>query len=151
MDLMLEHDSSRSSVVRKKSIVPVRPISAPHPPDHTVPRPPTADPNPSPLRPPTSSSSSPTTSTSSSEVLLSSSVEGMKISVDTTDTTNRDKEEGYEFVHESNYLRSMLDADTPVETMATYAATKTKLHGADEVYSRIMSLNGDGDSDDEDD
>ena len=162
---MLEHDGSRESVVRKKSVHISAPQSmglmAPRPPDPMIPHPPattTYSPFPLPGIPP---SPPITTSTSSSEI--SSGVEGMKLTVDTADTTveredkqimahttDGDKEDEYELVHEGSYLRAMLDADTPIETMATYAASKNKLHGADEVYSRIMSLQ-DGDSDDEED
>ena len=145
---MLAHDKSRHSAVRKMSFKTPRPdLTVPHPPDPTIPHPPSVSYSPSP--PPVVSShstSSPRTSpTSSSEI--STGVEGMKITVD---TRNEDKKEEFEFVHESNYLRSMLDADTPVETMATYAASKSKLQGADEVFSKVMSL-GDADSDDEED
>ena len=180
MELMVERDGSRESVVRKKSMHTSAPRSVtytvPRPPDPSIPHPPTTttyspfplpgippSASPPPPPPPPPSSSPTTTSTSSSEI--SSGVEGMKITVDTTDSTINDKrdehrttansagetkEDEYELVHEGSYLRAMLDADTPVETMATYAASKNKLHGADEVYSRIMSL-GDGDSDDEED
>ena len=47
-------------------------------------------------------------------------------------------------------LRAVLEADSTAEHLANYAATKTKLEGADEIFHRVMSESCDDDDDDDD-